>query len=123
VADEPDLDDTDDPELTAEERDELALVARRWIQGEVYVQFIDPDNVHDFAMQWPVITLAVSSDDPEIPDDLVGAWEELGKASPRSVNGRPMFFSAHVLRRHQARFVLEKAKKMQEALNAAQATE
>lgn len=77
------------PSMTDDEINELAI---RIACGEIYAadNFGDPD----FAMQWLVLTLALSD---QLPPNVGLVYEEIAKASPTGINGKPIFFSCQLL--------------------------
>lgn len=123
------------------EEPEYALrdIARLWVTGEIFVDapalrlvsrgvYAPEDDepptpeledairhaTQEFLFSWPIVALAESD---KIPKDIGGCWEFMSKASPRAVNGWPMFFSCHILTLTEIDEVTRLARQMHEAMN------
>jgi hypothetical protein len=96
--------------------EELKQVARDWVENRIFMS-TQVKNPADIPMVFMVLAMA----DEELIDqykkeDVVAFYEYYEKASPRSINGYPTFFSAHNLTRDEFEKVRTWALEAQQAL-------
>lgn len=105
------------------EDSEVKSLAERIVKGEIFTdRHVDPSSRENLL---PMIFLPLSfmGGDPEslgalakTPPGMI--YSEMSAASPRSINGYPIFFSCAFLSQEDARKVFEKAEQIQEAINS-----
>jgi hypothetical protein len=88
---------------------ELRKLAKQVHSGEVFLSN-KPDIIQ---MSFMVLMLA---DPSTLPEDIGSVYEFMREAAPRSINGYPIFFSAHFLSTAETQKVLQYVKEIEELL-------
>ena len=101
---------------------ELKTLAEDIFKGNVFTdRNLPPNNPHGVTMVFPVLWML---DKEQIKDlqkknksgEVDMFYEYLDRASPRSCNGYPMFFSVQILSKGEAQKVWKLVDKMKEAM-------
>lgn len=89
---------------------EVKDLASRLVRQQTYMM---GGGHPDFTMVFPIVMLAGAAN---IPANASGAYEDLSRAMPRGVNGRPMFFSCKFIDEASANRVIDRVKELEALL-------
>lgn len=102
-------------------REELAGIARDVVHGKVFGTWSLPKkDSHLLSSVFMILAFASPTTAKEMADDgIVHLFEYIDKAGPRSINGYPMFMSAHMVNKEESEIIGEMVKKLNAAEIAA----
>jgi hypothetical protein len=97
--------------------EEIKDIALGWMGGSIFTSHnLKPEEMS------MVFMVTMFLDDEGIEgmktDNITLLYEDLAKALPRGVNGKPMFMSAKMLNQSDHQRLLDTVKKLQEAIDA-----
>lgn len=106
-------------EINRREEEELDKLAWRYVQGEIFLTN-DPKQIRE-SFSFILMALSDKFDSDEewknFVEDIGGAYEEISKASPRSVNGNPFFMSASFIHKNDTDYLLDKIYEYEEKID------
>lgn len=90
---------------------ELKKIAKEIHEGQIFIS----TNQEEIYQCFPILYMAKEED---LPNDIGAVYEYYNKAMPRTVNSKPMFFSAGFLTATEAKKVIFYVKEIESLLEA-----
>lgn len=117
--DEPERDEPDEPieikDVPRMDEDDIKKVAKGLVEGHIFCLDMAPEDM------WPMIfmPLGMGAQLNYDMDQIGNVYEWLDKAGERGINGFPMFLSCKLAHKDDWLAVIERAKKIEDAVKAA----